>query len=258
MSPLNPRLLRPTASGFDPRRIAGLSMWMDAADSATLFDETTGGSLVAAGGAVARWEDKSGNARHATQGTANNRPLRQSAAQNSRDGVEFDGVNDSLATAAFAHSVPFTIFVVHRFTSATQMAFARVVEHGANNGLAIINNTNVNGLIPLNQYAVQYASTAFTNTGINFTTTTRVLEYFGTDETTRNLSFLVNGGSLATATRSTTPTTPTAFSFSKIGSASVAELGAQILFEICYYNRTLSASERQSVRQYLTRKWNVT
>ena len=55
------------------------ALWLDAADSTTLFDATIGGSLVVDGGTVRRWEDKSGNARHATNSTgptysaANNR-----------------------------------------------------------------------------------------------------------------------------------------------------------------------------------------
>jgi hypothetical protein len=31
--PMNPRLLRPRASGFDPRSISGLALWLDAADA---------------------------------------------------------------------------------------------------------------------------------------------------------------------------------------------------------------------------------
>lgn len=55
------------------------ALWLDAADSFTLFDATSGGVLVSDGGTVRRWEDKSGNSRHATSSTgpiysaANNR-----------------------------------------------------------------------------------------------------------------------------------------------------------------------------------------
>ena len=45
------------------------ALWLDAADSTTLFDATIGGSLVVDGGTVRRWEDKSGNSRHATNNT---------------------------------------------------------------------------------------------------------------------------------------------------------------------------------------------
>ena len=58
-----------------PLTISGLQLWLDAADSSTLFDATAGGNLVTTdGAAVARWADKSGNNRHATQSTSNARP----------------------------------------------------------------------------------------------------------------------------------------------------------------------------------------
>lgn len=101
MSPMSPRLLRPRATGFSPKQIANLSAWWDASDSATLFDATSGGSLVAANGTVARWEDKSGNANHLTQSVANNRPLRNVSQFKGLDALDFDGSNDFL----FASSV---------------------------------------------------------------------------------------------------------------------------------------------------------
>jgi len=50
--------------------------WYDATDPRTMFDATSGGSLVAIGSPVARLEDKSGNGHHATQSTLGLRPIR--------------------------------------------------------------------------------------------------------------------------------------------------------------------------------------
>jgi hypothetical protein len=69
-------------------------LWTDAADSATLFDAVSGGSLVVADGAVARWEDKSGNGRHVTQSTLSNRGLRKVSVQNNLDVIRLDGSSD--------------------------------------------------------------------------------------------------------------------------------------------------------------------
>jgi hypothetical protein len=71
--------------GFSPLSLSP-ALWLDASDASTLFDATTGGSLVAADGAVARWEDKSGNARHATQATLSLRPERSGDALLFSDG----------------------------------------------------------------------------------------------------------------------------------------------------------------------------
>jgi hypothetical protein len=67
------------------------ALWLDAADSSTLFDAVSGGSLVAADGAIARWEDKSGNGRHATQSTVGARPIRKASIQNGLDVARGDG-----------------------------------------------------------------------------------------------------------------------------------------------------------------------
>ena len=76
------------------------ALWLDASDASTLYDATSGGSLVAADGAVARWQDKSGNARHVTQSTVGSRPLRKTSIQNSLDVVRFDGSNDGMDSGA--------------------------------------------------------------------------------------------------------------------------------------------------------------
>jgi hypothetical protein len=80
----------------DPTSISGLQLWLDASDAQTLYDATSGGSLVAADGTVARWQDKSGNARHFTQSTAASRPTRKTNQQNGLDALLFDGSNDHM------------------------------------------------------------------------------------------------------------------------------------------------------------------
>lgn len=99
---------------FDPRRLGSLIVWLDAGDTATLFDATTGGSLPADGAPAGRWADKSGFGNDATQTTANNRPLRRAGAANSRDALEFDGVNDwmEFPATAFTGASAASILVV--------------------------------------------------------------------------------------------------------------------------------------------------
>jgi hypothetical protein len=91
-----------------PIRIPGLQIWFDASDSQTLFDATSGGSLVAIGGSVARWEDKSGNKRHMTQSVAESRPLLQISSGNRV--VVFDGIDDVLSQLPFSLT-NFSMFV---------------------------------------------------------------------------------------------------------------------------------------------------
>lgn len=98
------------ASSFTPLSLAPL-MWLDASDAGTLYDATTGGALVAADGAIARWEDKSGNARHATQSTLAARPLKKSGLLNGLPVVRFNGGDDSLIHA-LSVATDNTVFMV--------------------------------------------------------------------------------------------------------------------------------------------------
>lgn len=65
-------------------------LWLDATDATTLYDSTSGGSLSTAGGTCDRWEDKSGNGRHAVRaGTAD--LTRETGQINGLDAVNFAG-----------------------------------------------------------------------------------------------------------------------------------------------------------------------
>lgn len=257
--PMSPRLLRPraaAATGFDPRAIGSLNLWLDASDLSTLFDATTGGAIVNDGSPVARWEDKSGNARHATESTANNRPLRRATSQNGRGGLEFDGVNDSLQTAAFQQSPSFTIFIVHRFTqnvANNTWNFGRVIEAGSNNGWSIVKSGN-SGIHP---YAVQYSSNT---TGINYTqavnTSAALLRYSAGAGTLPSLSFSVNAVAAVTGTATVQmPTSALSVVISRFGGGGF--FTPQVVNEILIYPFLLSGSQDDTVREYLRTKWAV-
>ena len=62
---MNPKLLRPRVSGFNPQQIANITAWWDASDASTITLNAT---------TVSEWRDKTGNGRHLMQGTALNQP----------------------------------------------------------------------------------------------------------------------------------------------------------------------------------------
>ena len=96
------------------------SLWLDASDSTTLFDATSGGSLPANNAAVARWQDKSGNLNHATQGTSGSRPLRKAAQQNGLDTLLFDGTDDWMTSATSPTTGnPKTVVAITKSTNAS-------------------------------------------------------------------------------------------------------------------------------------------
>jgi hypothetical protein len=112
MSPMNPRLLRPLATGWTPRKLTNLALWLDAADSTTI---TLNGS------SVSQWNDKSGNGRNFSQSSATWQPAYSTSAINGRNAVSFDGVNDriGLLNDAWAYNFPVAVFAVFRATAFT-------------------------------------------------------------------------------------------------------------------------------------------
>lgn len=93
------------------REIQGCQVALDASIASTLYDATSGGALVAADGAVARWEDVSGNGYHVTQSGSTLRPLRRVANQNGLDAIEFDSTDDRLINSSLTVVRPTTVFV---------------------------------------------------------------------------------------------------------------------------------------------------
>jgi len=89
---------------FDPLTLfAGgeQGAWYAPSDLSTLFQDSAGTTPVTADGQpVGLALDKSGNGNHASQATATARPLYRT--DGTRHWLEFDGVDDSLSTAAFA------------------------------------------------------------------------------------------------------------------------------------------------------------
>jgi hypothetical protein len=112
-------LINPYAFGGGPWTPSAITtaLWLDASDSAT---------VTTVSGTVSQWNDKSGNGRNATQGTAGNRPTYTTAGQNGLNVITFDGQNDWLAlpnttspsgaNAVFAACKP-----THAFTANTSI-----------------------------------------------------------------------------------------------------------------------------------------
>jgi hypothetical protein len=71
------------------------ALWLDAADASTVTTVT---------GAVSQWNDKSGNARHASQATAGNRPALISNVYTGKSAIRSDGINDFLSITPFTVS----------------------------------------------------------------------------------------------------------------------------------------------------------
>lgn len=113
--PMNPRLLRPRASGgFNPKTISGLAAWWDASKTASLAQNSNGTVAVSNGDPVAYWADLSGNGKHMTQPTNGLRPTLASSGINGRPSISVPSVSNagfsSIARPTTATSA--TVFLV--------------------------------------------------------------------------------------------------------------------------------------------------
>ncbi|HRP76910.1 MAG TPA: hypothetical protein PKZ27_15010, partial [Rhodocyclaceae bacterium] len=101
------------------------ALWLDAADTDTF-------TLVS--GAVSEWRDKSGNARHATQSTAGNRPTRPGGQLNSLPVVRFDGTDDRMNLPALGVSGSDNRTFIAVATMTDPGSYTRLLFHQGGNG----------------------------------------------------------------------------------------------------------------------------
>lgn len=239
----------------NPDEIANLAVWLDANDSGTLFDATSGGSAVAADGGVARWRDKSANAFDAIQGTANNRPTRKTSIQNGRDVLRFDGSNDTLQIASVTLQTYITAFVVSSTTrTATNLKFW--FEHGASIGsnAGFFFNGTFAGAWAFNRSSAFHTGPNTDNTdwiGTGWALAT--LAYDGTGWIYKNTTPVTNIASQGTARSNTNATAAL-----NIGSRNQASLHITgDIGEILIYNARLSETAIATVWTWLNNRWAI-
>jgi hypothetical protein len=240
-----------TPVAFSPSSIGGLQLWLDASDASTLYDATTGGSLVAANGAVARWEDKSGNSRHLTQSISGNRPLRRTNRQNGLDVIELDGSNDCFASTMSIAASNWTFFFAVKPTTVSGDLGGRYF-FDSETGRLIIAQIDNNGDGP-------YSSVAFFSGEWNEisapTTPSQVLAFVLDDNGTNGKVFR-NGTQIGIAA---------SYSQRAIGGqirffgdfTSTGAFADGLVYEVLLYNSALSDADRSAVESYLMSKWGI-
>ena len=239
---------------------SGLQLWLDASDASTLYDATTGGSLVAADGSVARWEDKSGNGRHATQSAAGARPIRRTSALNGRQALEFDGSNDALLTS------------VALFSNKTSLSWFAVVKNddSGNNNRAVFGERvsgNDGGLFFLKLGATNIlysrgsanASTRVdVSESVSFPTTPLLASMVTTSATGTARRNGVSAGTNTTTTANVAYLNKTAIGNSIADDGELSVLWWDgLIAELIVYDSALPDTDRAAVEAYLIAKWGI-
>jgi hypothetical protein len=94
------------APAFVPTDIAGCQLWLDASDAST----------ISIGTGVSQWDDKSGNARHATQGTGASQPSYILSEYNGLNTVRFNGSVNWMDNSNLPLFNGKTVFVVSKIS----------------------------------------------------------------------------------------------------------------------------------------------
>jgi len=220
------------------------ALWLDAADASTVTTVSN---------AVSEWRDKSGNARHATQSTAGERPTYTSAGQNGLNVLTFDGSNDwlLLPNAAAPLGVNATFAAGKPNHTAASCCF--VSREYYINGWAI--DSRDSGT------AARYTFNANATTSATLTNNTnKILTgiYNGSI-----VSISVNGGTATTTNNSTAPShdardlTVVGARFNN-GGLPLASLYRGPMYEIIVLHSVPSTDTRQRIEGYLAHKWGLT
>lgn len=154
-----------------------VGVWYDPSDLATVWEDSARTIPASVNGVVGAIDDKSGNGKHATQATTSLKPiLRQSGALYYLD---YDGVDDGMATAAIDFSASDQATVIIGITKNSDATVAVALElsanSGSNNGAFGINAPNTTGASGDFGFGVRGTSARSLLSGTLAATTTRVI-----------------------------------------------------------------------------------
>ena len=242
-----------------PQTIGGLQLWLDASDTSTLFDATTGGSLVATDAVVARWQDKSGNANHCT--ASSDGPQRKASRINGRDALTFNGTSNFLQGSATPTSGSVrTVFVVAKSATSAGQEIVQIgiaPASGAFRGFLlrqryIGSDSFVGGDVTTNNLSIASTQLPITTTFVACIVQASLAsnQYFH-----NSTSYSVTGTLTAGGGFSADP----GYLIGTARSSGGASLGywSGDVCEIIVYDTALSTVNRSAVESYLIGKWGI-
>jgi hypothetical protein len=249
--PMSPRLLRPVAAGgFNPTRLSGLLLWLDASDASTVTLDT----------GVSEWRDKSGTGKKMTQDTGGNQPDYLTDGIGGKPALGFTGSSSHFMRGAFSHALTaITSLVVARMES-TVGTSGRIFSMTVSGSASDFGGTG--HLCPSMRFtstqAVGCQNDGGTRVSRDITYGTPFIQCSHHDGTT--LSNRVNNGTAATYTPASawSPTMANMMLSSQSSSGAAGGFFTGRIAEVIVYSRDLTADERSKVHQYLGNKYGIT
>ena len=209
------------------------ALWLDAADAAT---------ITSSGGLVSQWDDKSGNARHATQSTSGARPIYGATQFNSLPGVTFDGTDDRMTHGCSQSSAAYTLIAVYKVNS-SQVSYRGVMAVGPSGTGGLTMLTRVSTSFIGSFGSAEIVSTFAYQNGQS------VIAVIEDDNGTATKSFWANGSQAGTFTDNPVGQAPP-----HIGGL-ISQPSAITIAECLAISSVASATVRQLVEGYLAHKW---
>lgn len=241
---MNPRLLVPRAAGgFDPRNIAGIQLWLDAADSSTITVDT----------GVSEWRDKSRvGSKKFVQAVGNNQPATGTQTLNGKNVLVFDGSNDSLSISSppMSTSMPLSMFIVQRIVSGVNFGMTYTAGTGNNFNVRQQGTTGQMQVIATSGTNVANGNTS--SVGVNEILTMIFASAAGTA-----IRYLRNGSTANVSLGGGSTDKPTLTGTHYIGQRSDGLYANIWVAEILAYSADLTDTQRQSVERYLGKKWGI-
>lgn len=247
MCAMSPRLLRPVASGFDPRRLSGLQVWFDGNDVST---------ITTVSGDVSEWKSKVGGLT-STQTTANNRPEYRAAGMNGKGALFFNGTSDALLTNFNANTL--TGYVTMAVAVLPESGMTSTSNYPAVLGARLNTSTNLSLRPPnptVTQYTMNWRNGTFNATAGGQVQTVNQTVLATIDATA--LTIRVNGVSGTQAGTYTAGSNETNAEFRIGQDGTFARYWHGTIAEVLVWNRSFNTSELVAVERYLARKWGVT
>ena len=232
---MSPRLLRPRATGFNPKSISGLFAW---------YDASVASSLTLSGTSVTAIADQSGNGRNAVQAVGTYQPIRSTLG--SKTAIAFAPQN--LLAAATSYSITAqSVFCVFKCDGLT--AFARIIAQESDT----LNAVHIPLLLPNPaSYAIgTYAGSGFRS---QVSITQSVASIGESHHDGSSVTCYANGvaGSSFSSSLSFSPT-----KFLLGNSAALTNGFTGLIGEVLVWNRALTAAEIVKTRKYLSAKWGI-
>lgn len=242
MCAMSPRLLRPLATGFDPRRIAGLVGWYCAENTSDVTLDT---------GRVSVLKDKSGNGRDLSQTDGTRQPARSNT-QNGRLVMTFDGSNDFLSRLSVPVSQQWTAYAVAKKTISTGATL--ILSQQATAGTLQAQYLRANALTP-QSIGFAAVNSAVTDSGLSIT---------------QNQWHILSGVQTATqleifrdnATNGATNCVQQAATAQVLQISGYGNLASDLwtgdIAEVLLWHVVHTASQRTAVNRWLASRWGVT